>query len=647
MLIKYCDIAGADSTPAIKKIVTGEKYPGGRDASREGAFCVTDKLELTACVPRRLGASGVVLRIAPDGGSDGDIPLELCRTDGGVDCYSVTLQPCELCGDERTGLFYYELLFLRGSRTLFTDTSNNVDFRLSESSGNRFLLLVYSDDFTTPTWFGRNILYHIFADRFSKGSGEFSIRDGSVINEDWENGIPQYAEKAGGEVANNVFFGGNLWGVAEKLDYLVSLGVGTIYLSPVFDAASNHRYDTGDYTSIDQLLGGEEAFDYLLARAGEKGIRVILDGVFNHTGDDSRYFNRYGTYPDTGAYQSMSSEYFRWYSFKDYPDSYECWWNVKIMPRLRLENDECRRYFTARDGIGASYVRRGISGWRLDVADELCDSFLDEFRQSVKEASGGEAIIIGEVWENAADKIAYGKRRRYLRGHQLDSVMNYPVRNGIVEFILHGDGDLLYDILTEIYASYPRCVCDSLMNLLGTHDTERILTVLADAGTDMMSNDELAVFRLSEDARDTAVKRLMLASVIQYTVYGTPSLYYGDEAGVEGGRDPFCRMPYPWGHENTKLLEHYRLLGRIRGEEQVYCGGDFAVLEHGDGYFSFERSSGGNRIITAVNSSNANQVFHMSGIHKNLLNGELIDGNVILKPLEAAVLKLWRSVDLP
>ena len=638
MLAKYYDEVGAGYAPTICKTVYDSKTPHGREVSREGAFGVDAKLCFEVKVPRRLGASGVVLRIAPDGGAQGDIPLELGEGDLHSDSFSVTLDLGELCSVRESGLFYYEFLFLRGYETLFTDTYNNVDFELSKSSAGRFRLLVHSADYKVPDWFGSNIIYHVFVDRFFK-TEKFALRDGAVLESDWDNGIPQYADVPGGDVANNVFFGGDLDGVCEKLDYLEGLGVGTVYLSPIFDSPSNHKYDTADYTRIDEMFGGEEAFDRLIAEIKKRGMKLVLDGVFNHTGDDSRYFDRYGKYDDMGAYQSPASPYFNWYNFKSYPDEYECWWNIRIMPRLKQERRECREFFTAPGGICARYVKRGIDGWRLDVADELCDEFLDELRESVKQVSD-QAVIIGEVWENAAEKQSYGKRRRYFQGKQLDSVMNYPLRNGIIDFVLRGDGNMLYDILTEIYSSYPRQVCDGLMNLIGTHDTERILTVLGDAETETMSNPELAVFKLPPRQRELARRRLIMASTLQYTVFGTPSLYYGDEAGVEGGRDPFCRLPYPWGREDKVLLEHYRRLGQIRRTHKAYAGGDFRILEHGDGYIAFERSADGERIITVANSGRAARKFSVPGNYINLLTDEQICGNVMLDGGRVAVLKL-------
>lgn len=638
MLPKLTDDIGMGAVPYLKKQLFA---PDGeiRDVTPLGAFPVTHRLELCLCVPVRLGVTGVTLRLCRDGAPCGDITLDISESKLGIDCYRCELELSELCVGRRSGLFYYEFVFKRGREMLFSDTANNVDMTLAAETSGRFMLLVYEESFTVPRWLGSNIIYHIFVDRYGRTGHDLFVRDGAVLNPNWDGGVPSYAEVPGGDVANNDFFGGTLDGVVERLEYLASLGVGTLYLSPIFDAYSNHKYDTGDYEHVDAMFGGDAALDRLLAATAERGMRVILDGVFNHTGDNSRYFNRYGRYADVGAYQSVASQYFKWYNFREYPDNYECWWNIRILPRLCQNNPECRRYFTGDDGIGVRYMRLGVSGWRLDVADELNDDFLDEFRASVKRASDGDGIIIGEVWENAADKMSYGQRRRYLQGRQLDSVMNYPLRNAIIEFILRGDGRLLYDTLTSIYASYPPQVSHSLMNLLGTHDTERILTVLADVGTNMMSNAELAAFRLTPQQRDVAKRRLMLAATIQYTVYGTPSLYYGDEAGMEGGRDPFCRMPFPWGREDEELEAYYRRLGQIR-RESVYSWGDFRVLEYGDGVIAFERARDGERIVTAVNCSDKPHLFaRMTQGYKDLLTEAEYSRNVMLEPMRAAVLK--------
>ncbi|MBR5124492.1 MAG: glycoside hydrolase family 13 protein [Clostridia bacterium] len=593
--------------------VTFQKFTSdGRDATHLGAFPKGETLRLVVTCPRTLGASAVVLRLWPDGCNEKDTPFEFASEDLTTltHTYELTLDTAALCGKNPSGLFYYRLLFVRRGDTLFSDSINNVDFELVTHDGSAFRLLIHEADYAAPAWFGEGVMYHVFVDRFCKGEGETHPRIGErapAYNPDWENGIPQYPERPGIPFTNHVHFGGNLWGVAEKLDYLASLGVKVIYLSPIFEAYSNHKYDTGDYMAVDGGFGGEPALDNLIQKAKEYGMKIVLDGVFNHTGDDSRYFNRYGLYPTVGAVQEEDSPYHKWFCFRKFPDEYESWWGISILPKLNHQTEACRHYFTGENGVCAHYVKKGIGGWRLDVADELCDEFLDELRVSVKSAvPGTDPVIIGEVWENAADKVAYGNRRRYLQGKQLDSVMNYPVRSGILAFIRDGDAEMLYHTLTELYASYPRSVSDALMNLIGTHDTERILTVLGADWEDYdKTNDEQATLRLTPEKRERAARLLKLASTLQFTVFGIPSVYYGDEVGMEGFHDPFCRFPFPWHDLNdptrADLLTHYRALGDLR-KSPAFHGGDFKILSHGESYIVYERTAtnGGETVTIAV-----------------------------------------------
>lgn len=619
--------------PVVRKTVNG------KDVSRRGAFALGTSLTFSARLSRRLGVSAVVLRMQKDGKEASDYPFVFLGTTLGVDEYALMLTfDASFCGGD-DGLFYYEILFLRGAETLFTDSLNNVDFTLTKESAEKFRLLVYRVDFSVPDWFSGGTMYHVFVDRFFRGSGKGFLRTDAVLNEDWENGIPEYPEKAGDEFANNEFFGGNLSGVEEKLDYLVSLGVSVIYLSPIFKAYSNHKYDTGDYERVDEMFGGDKALTRLIRAAKGKGIRIILDGVFNHTGDDSRYFNRYGKYDSLGAYQSKDSPYFDWYRFEKYPDRYDCWWGIHILPKLNPSCEACRNYFVGEGGIVDRYLALGIAGWRLDVADELSDEFLDGLRKTAKKRTK-DAIIIGEVWENAADKIAYGKRRRYFRGGQLDSVMNYPVRNAILAFVTQGDADMFYNTLTELYSLYPPMVCDVLMNLLGTHDTERILSVLGGAPFDSMSNRELAVFRLDEKHREEGVRLLKLASVLQFTVFGVPSVYYGDEVGLEGGHDPFCRMPFPWGRENQELLAHYRFLGKLRGDHSVFKNGSMVFREHRDHFVAYTRENEEECLLVLVNCGEAEEIMPLSSACVDLANGDLYRESVIVSPKSALILQM-------
>ena len=632
MLIKLHDTL--TSTLGIK----AEKRAGGKDVSSLGAFPLGTVLSLRLTVPRALGARAVVLRICRDGEGDRDLPFFFHSTACSEDVYTLRLDTKELVGDDKSGLFYYEYLLLRGWDTLFSNTENNKDLAFSRKTGRRFRLLVHESDFSTPAWFHGGIMYHIFLDRFFCGEGSVTPHADAVQESDWENGIPQYAPVPGAPLSNNVFFGGNLWGVAEKLDYLQSLGVTVLYLSPIFEAYSNHRYDTADYERIDGLLGGKEAFDHLIREAHARGMRVILDGVFNHTGDDSKYFNRRKNYPSLGAFQSKDSPYFRWYTFRSFPDRYECWWDIEIMPRLNHSIPDCRHYFTGENGIVRKWLAEGADGWRLDVADELSDAFLDELRTTVKETTRHEGLIIGEVWENAADKIAYGKRRRYFLGGQLDSVMNYPLRNAILAFLEKGDALTLYNTLTELYASYPPSVSHALMNLLGTHDTERILTRLGDPTVgEGYSNEELSRRHLGKEEREEAIRKLRLASAIQFTVFGVPSIYYGDEVGMEGYHDPFCRKPFPWGRESKELLSHYRSLAKIRHSHPSLTDGDFRFLCHGNGYFAYERKKGTDTVILLANRM-GEHTFSLDGVYYDAQTGHKAEKEITLEGCSFCIL---------
>lgn len=615
------------------------KTVNGIDRSLAGAFSAKDPLKITLHIPRELQLVSPRMVICHDGEADRELIPEYCGFYENGDVFTFDLDLDALCGDEDHGLFYYEFRFEQNYKAVYTSSINNVDFTLTDRPARRFLLLVYQPSFTTPECFYGTTMYHIFVDRFAKGSHATPVREDAILREDWDDGIPEYAPYPGAPLKNNQFFGGSLWGVIEKLDYLKSLSVNCIYLSPIFEAYSNHKYDTGNYREVDQMFGGREALDALLAECKARGIKVILDGVFNHTGDDSLYFNRYGKYPSVGAYQSEQSPYRDWYYFRRYPTQYESWWGIDVLPKLNSANRDCREYLVGEDGVCASYIRAGTNGWRLDVADELSDGFLDRLRATVK-AADPNAIIIGEVWENAAEKVAYSRRRRYLRGRQLDSVMNYPVKNAIIDYVKSGNCSRLYNTVTEIYSSYPRCVCDCLMNLLGTHDTERILTVLGGKSAEGMSNDERAHTRMQDFEKKRGIALLKIASVLQYTLYGFPSVFYGDEAGIEGYSDPFCRMPFPWGRENEELLEHYRALGKLRREHSAFAGGDFRITAHDEGLFAFVRENGKETLQIITNRASFAIHYDEDGKWRDLLSGEVGEGAVEIPSDSFRIIKM-------
>ena len=300
---------------------------------------------------------------------------------------------------------------------------------------------------------------------------------------------------AEGKVLNNDFFGGNIRGILEKLDYLQSLHVTVLYLNPIFRSFSNHRYDTGNFMEIDPTFGTEEEFARLVEECRKRGIRIMLDGVFNHTGDDSLYFNKYGRYPGVGAYQSKDSKYYAWYNFIHYPEKYSAWWGIDNLPAVNEECPSYADYITGENGVIRYWLKYSLGGFRLDVADELPDEFIEKIRQAVK-AADPEAVVLGEVWEDASNKIAYSKRRKYFWGKELDSVMNYPLKDAIIQFILSGDTSLFRQTVAMLRDNYPKSVLDSLMNILGTHDTARILTALG--GVHAYTKDEMSYTKLSE-----------------------------------------------------------------------------------------------------------------------------------------------------
>lgn len=517
-----------------------------------------------------------------------------------------------LCVQE-TGLYFYR--FSIGGR--FFGKGKLRGGKFCEDSA--YQLTVYDKNYHTPDWFKGGLMYQIFPDRFAK-EGEYPVEAGKILRSDW-GGTPEFRPNEEGKVLNNDFFGGNIRGIVSKLDYLKSLCVTVIYLNPIFRSASNHRYDTGNYREIDPLLGTEEDFKTLISEAKKRGIRVILDGVFNHTGDDSLYFNRYGHYDAVGAYQSKNSPYYDWYNFFDYPNGYESWWGITTLPAVNEQSASYRNFLFGKDGVIKHWLHTGISGYRLDVADELPDFFLKELRTAVKEEAPN-ALIIGEVWEDASNKIAYGKRREYFQGGELDSVMNYPLKEGIIGYVLSGESAVLLEAVDMLIDNYPKQSLHCLMNILSTHDTCRILTVLG--GKQVYTKEEMSVTYLSAEEKERAVKRLKTAAVLQYTLPGVPCLYYGDENGMEGYIDPFCRRCFDWEHLNQDLISFYRKLGGIRRDLQdIFSDGDFYEVFHDESMVLFARRGKTRRCYVYVNNCTKTTNLLLDGTFEELISGQV------------------------
>ncbi|MCH5320558.1 MAG: glycoside hydrolase family 13 protein [Eubacterium sp.] len=471
------------------------------------------------------------------------------------------------------------------------------------SQVSEFQQTVYDKNFKTPDFLKGGIIYQIFPDRFYNSGAEKKDVPSVRVMRKWGE-EPFWKEEQMNGIWNNDFFGGDLKGIEEKLEYIADLGVSCIYINPIFEAHSNHRYDTADYEKIDSLVGTEDDLKSLCKTAKEKyGISIILDGVFSHTGCDSKYFNMYNRYDTLGAYNSKESLYYSWYKFLDWPNDYHAWWGIKLLPEVIEEDENYRKYICGKDGILRKWLRCGISGWRLDVADELPDIFLDDLRKAVKEENEN-AIIIGEVWEDATNKFAYGQRRKYLLGDELDSVMNYPFADAVLNFVRFGHGDYFFDAVMSIVENYPPQVLNVLMNHIGTHDTERAITRLA--GPDNEGRDRQWQYEhntLSAYDYHKGISLMKMASLIQFTLPGVPSIYYGDEIGMQGMKDPFNRACMQWDNQNSDLLKWYKRLGQIRCGSKVLADGEFLPLFCENSAIAYERVGKDGSILVAVNNN--------------------------------------------
>ena len=499
-----------------------------------------------------------------------------------------------------TGLYFY-YFYISTQTSGFRLFKHGNDTNME--AGDLWQVSCVPADFTVPQWAQGATMYQIFPDRFCKsGNVDLSGKlEPYSIHENWNDEV-EWRPTADGKVLNNDFFGGNFRGITEKMDYIASLGITILYLNPISKSFSNHRYDTGDYKTPDPMLGTMADFTAMCDAAHERGIRVILDGVYSHTGSDSLYFDKNRCFGGNGAYCSKQSPCYSWYQFHSWPDSYKAWWDFDTLPTVNKMDPSFIEYIiTGKDSVVAHWLRAGCDGFRLDVADELPSEFLSLLKKQIRELRP-DALLLGEVWEDASNKVAYGQRRRYFVDGQLDSVMNYPFRTAILNYLRqHDDGRQLADTVMTIQENYPRQVFLANMNLLGTHDSARILTALVDDFDG--SREEKAKRHLSQSQYHFARELLRMASFLQYMLPGTPSLYYADEAGMEGYKDPFNRRPYPWGQEDLMLLEHHRQLGQLRKELEVLRFGDIQFFKASEGKLGFTRSFGGKTVCVYLNRS--------------------------------------------
>lgn len=601
-----------------------------------GAIEAGEPLRLNIKFNRPSNPSEVFLVLTKDGESDVYYPMQFVT----VDPDTMMEYTAEVTVTTR-GLYFYHFIVNTEDKQYRIGCGDDMHALLGK--GHDWQLTVYEKTYKTPSFLRGGLIYQIMPDRFYDGGARRKTKSYATYRDDWY-GLPEWKPDADGKIRNDDFFGGNLRGIIKKLGYLKGLGVTCIYLNPIFEAHSNHKYDTGNYRKIDPDFGTADDLRELIKKADKKGIKILLDGVFSHTGDDSIYFNKYGNYDSVGAYQSVHSPYYRWYTFNDYPDGYESWWNIDILPQTRETDPAFSEYICGEDGIIRYWTEMGIGGWRLDVADELPDGFLDRAVHAAK-AANPNCLVLGEVWEDASNKVAYSVRRRYLQGGQLDSVTNYPFKEDILNFVRCADASRLNNTVQVILNNYPKFVVDNLMNLLDTHDTARIISVLGDSG-DTSTREKRAVAKISDDAH--AQKLVKIAATLQYTLPGVPCLYYGDEAGLEGFEDPFNRRCYPWKQENKNYLRMYKKLGKMRAEQKGVLGeGAYTCLTAENGVFAFKRTAtNGEELVVIANRGTTDYTFDTRGeSYTDVVTLKPFAG--IVQPNDAVVIKKTKDVIFP
>ncbi len=602
-----------------------------------GAVEQDTKIHFRALAPRNLKAMKAELCVKYDYDSDWKYTKMIWC--GNFDADNAIWE-CDFTPD-KIGLYWYcfKLETQYGIRYIVQSDAHRIS-SVEEHITRSWQITCYKKGFTTPKWPSGGVMYQIFPDRFNFSGEEKKLkRTDFTRNRDWY-ALPVWEPNENGEITNSDFFMGDLKGITQKLSYLRDLGVSCIYLNPIGEAYSNHRYDTGDYSKIDPILGTEDDFRELCTKAKEIGIRVINDGVFSHTGSDSVYFNRSGRYGNGGAYRDKNSPYYSWFKFHEWPNKYHSWWGFDTLPEVIETTPAFNEYINGKDGIIRKYMRLGNSGWRLDVADELPDEFMENLRKSVKEENS-EAFIVGEVWEDASNKESYGARRKFLLGEQLDSVMNYVFRNAILDFCRGQDARYVMSSIMSVVENYPRPVLRVLMNSLSTHDTERALTVIAGEPLNGRDRKWQAETHLSDEQKKRGLTLMKLASAMQYTLPGFPCVYYGDEAGMEGYRDPFNRCCYPWGRENKELLDWHTKLGEIR-KCSAFDDGDFEKIYAEGRLLAYIRKDSKSKVFCAFNLSENKAEFDLPKGFENLqiyFDGETKNGKAYVKPMSCCIIK--------
>lgn len=603
-----------------------------RHKSVFGSTAAGDSLWLCVCMPRDMGCTAVYLAVGMDGCEKEYICLDWKSTDNIIEWWGTEYT------FSKAGLYFYHFEYDTpfGRGKIFLHSAGAGCF---SDGGNEWQQTVYSPDFQTPSEFPGGVMYQIFPDRFfSSGKKKTGVPADRVYHSCLED-VPEWHENETFKRWNVDFFGGDLKGIEQKLPYLEELGVNFIYLNPIFESHSNHRYDTADYLKIDPDLGTQEDFESLCKAAAARDIKIILDGVFSHTGSDSIYFNKNNRYDSIGAYNSKESPYLSWFNFRNWNENYDSWWGIKTMPETNEDDEGFSQFIAGENGVVEKWLKLGAYGFRLDVADELPDSFIVKLRNAVKRVNP-EGLLLGEVWEDASNKISHGGRRQYFLGDELDSVMNYPFRTAIINFMKNAVAEDFMEAIVSICENYPPQVLDCLMNHLGTHDTERIFSILGGLDAENRDREWQAEAKLT-DAQKTEAETLMLcATVLQYTLPGVPSIYYGDEILTEGLKDPFNRTFFDWKKERGSVFEQLKFLGSVRKQYHCLKHGRFIPVSAMLGCVAYARISAVDRLLVIANKNNHAITYYLpeEWHHASCITGQHTTDYSVDIPAETAVI---------
>lgn len=598
-----------------------------------GAAKTDEPVSLTLKFTRPQNPSEVFLVLTKDGEDPVRYPMTLIADEDGEYTYALTVRVTT------SGLYFYHF-DIQNEDNVYR-VGSDADLHAMLGKGGDWQLTVTSDEYA-PTPIDGGVMYEIVPDRFFIGGERNKSKSYAKYRNDW-GGVPEYKPDKNGKINNIDFFGGNLKGITKKLTYLKNLGVTCVYLTPIFEAHSNHKYDTGNYMRVDPDFGTAEDLKDLIKKADKRGIKILLDGVFSHTGDDSIYFNKYGNYDSVGAYQSVKSPYYSWYKFKNWNSEYECRYNIDIMPDTDGNNVLFDEFVTGQEGVIRHWTRMGIGGWRLDVCEKLSDEFISHCVAAAKKENK-DAVMYGEVFMDASNWSSGGAKRSFITDGKLDSVTNYPFKEDILNFVRAGDSNRLNNTVGFVINNYPKHAVDCLMNVLGNHDTARLMTVLGDNGRVETPSDKA---KASVKNRAETTKLVKMAAALQYTLPGVPCVYYGDEAGMEGFEDPFNRKCYPWGSADKDLLKWYKKLGAVRtNERKIFAHGKYCAVDTNSGVMFFKRKEGDETVYVVVNNSGSEYTPELPrGEYTDLMTYKPFDGKVEDKSV--AIVKATKQTVFP